>query len=268
MSMPRDLVLVRHGQSEANIIQKQVKDDPSAKAPEGFHNRHDSLMRLSRLGVSQAITTGDWIRREFPEGFDRYFVSPHNRAVETAGRMAIGGVWSIDDRWRERDWGEFGILNDEERQERFALSTLLKTQSKWYWRPAGGESLATEVRLRFEDILDTLHRELDGKRAIAVTHGETMEVARFVIERLLPNEWAEQEEDSNFKISNCQVLHYSRVNPNNGEIGDRIEWRRSVCAWDDERSWSDGEWVHLPPRKFSDEDLLTMVEGYPQLLES
>ena len=32
MAMPEDLVLVRHGQSESNIVQKRFKNDPDAVA--------------------------------------------------------------------------------------------------------------------------------------------------------------------------------------------------------------------------------------------
>jgi broad specificity phosphatase PhoE len=265
--MPRDLVLVRHGQSEANVIQKQRKEEPHALAPEGFYDRHDSRMRLSTLGVQQAEATGAWLRREFPEGFDRYYVSSLARTVETAGKLAIEGHWNIDDRWRERDWGEYGILDEPQQGERYELAKRLKTQSKWYWCPPGGESLATGVRLRFEDILETMHRELAEKRVIAVTHGETMEVARFVLERLLPEEWQQQELGEAFKLANCQILHFSRSNPTTGELGKRLEWRRSICAWDPERSWNDGGWVQLEHRRYSDEGLLGLIEAYPRLLE-
>lgn len=268
MAMPEDLVLVRHGQSEANIIQKRRKQTPDASAPEGFFDRHDSQMRLSALGVRQAETTGDWLRAEFPDGFDRYYVSSLARTIETAGKLAINGQWNIDDRWRERDWGEYGILSESEQQARYELSCKLKMQSKWYWCPPGGESLATGVRLRFEDILETMHRELAGKKVIAVTHGETMEVARFVLERLLPEEWQQQEHDEAFKLANCQILHYTRTNPGTGELSSRLEWRRSVCAWDENLSWSNGEWVRIDRRRYDDNELLRLVESRPRLLES
>jgi len=37
--MPTDLVLIRHGQSEANIVQRRFKEDPRAQAPDGFFDR-------------------------------------------------------------------------------------------------------------------------------------------------------------------------------------------------------------------------------------
>src|SRR6202012_157399 len=122
---------------------------------------------------------------------------------------------------------------------------------------------ASGVRLRFEDILETMHRELAGKKVIAVTHGETMEVARFVLERLLPEEWQQQEEGEDFKFSNCQILHYTRTNPSSGEQSSRLEWRRSICAGDESRSWNNGEWVHIERHRYNDGELLGLAEHYP-----
>ncbi len=130
--MPEDLVLVRHGQSEANIVQKRFKRDPQAAAPDGFFDRHDSEMRLSPTGRAQARAAGDWLRRNGLGTFDLYYVSPHVRTVETAATLALGGEWVIDVRWRERDWGEFGVLNQVERAERFALSQKLKDRDPSY----------------------------------------------------------------------------------------------------------------------------------------
>jgi broad specificity phosphatase PhoE len=267
MAMPRDLVLVRHGQSEANIIQSNRREFPDVPAPEGFHDRHDSRMRLSALGVEQAIATGEWLRAEFPDGFDRYEVSALARTIETAGMLALNGNWRIDDRWRERDWGEYGVLSGAEQQTRFDISHRLKSASKWYWCPPGGESLATGVRLRFEDILETMHREMADKRVIAVTHGEMIEVARFVLERLLPAEWEAQEASKEFKLSNCQILHFTRQDPETGELSPRLGWRRSICAWDPSLSWNGGAWEPIGRREFTDAQLLELVSVYPRLLE-
>lgn len=265
--MPVDLVLVRHGQSEANVIHGAYKRDPEAVAPEGFHDRHDSLMRLSALGIRQAVDTGDWLRKEFPEGFDRYFTSTLNRTLETAGHLALQGAWEPEDRWRERDWGEYGALTPAERtSEQYARTTRMKEQNPWYWTPPGGESLASGVSGRFRNILGTLNREASGQQVIAVTHGETMEVARFMLEKLLPSEWNAQQKQKEYKLENCQVLHYSRRNPETGEIADRMEWRRAVCAWDETKSWNEGEWVHIPKRTYTDEQLLEFAHVDSPLL--
>lgn len=266
MAMPQELVLVRHGQSEANVVQKQFKSDPTSVLPEGFEDRHDSRMRLSSLGCEQAAITGQWLQQEFPDGFDRYYVSPLTRTLETAGKLALNGAWTIDDRWRERDWGEYGVTTEQHPQ--YELSKKIREQTKWYWGPPGGESLASGVSLRFKDILGTLHREMAGKRVVAVTHGETIEVARVVLERLLPEEWLEQQRDEAYKVSNCQVMHYSRKDPATGVIGKHLEWRRSVCVWDEASSWQQGEWIKIERPTYTDQNLLALAEQHQHLLGS
>src|SRR6476620_2660087 len=109
MSMPNHLVFVRHGQSEANIVQNAEKDGLPLLAPEGFYDYHDWAYRLSDLGIQQAKTAGEWILRNIGDPkyyFDRCYVSPFLRARETAAY--VGGPaceWLIDERLKERDWG-------------------------------------------------------------------------------------------------------------------------------------------------------------------
>jgi len=266
MAMPEHLVLIRHGQSEANIVQRRFKHDPAAAAPVGFFDRHDSEMRLSPAGREQARAAGDWLRRAGLATFDRYYVSPHVRTAETAATLALGGDWSLDVRWRERDWGEFGVLNQAERAERFALSQRLKDQNKWYWCPPGGESLATGVHGRFRDILNTLHREGAGQRVLAVTHGEMIDVARFVLERLTPHQWLVQDADSAYNVRNCQILHYTRRDPATGRVDAKIRWMRSVCPWNEAYSWRGGDWIKVERRRYGDDELMELVANYPLLL--
>jgi broad specificity phosphatase PhoE len=266
MAMPEHLVLVRHGQSEANIVQKRFKQEPTAIAPAGFFDRHDSRMRLSPAGREQARSAGVWLRRNGLATFDRYYVSPHARTAETAAALALNGQWALDVRWRERDWGEFGVLNEVDRADRFGLSQKLREQNKWYWCPPGGESLATGVHGRFRDILDTLHREAAGRRVLAVTHGEMIDVARFVLERLTPEQWLVQDDDPAHAVRNCQIVHYTRRNPHDGALDPKVRWMRSVCPWDPAASWNGGQWTEIHRRLYTDDELTTMVETFPLLL--
>jgi broad specificity phosphatase PhoE len=223
-------------------------------------------MRLSPEGRAQARAAGDWLRGNGLDTFDRYYVSPHVRTAETAAMLALGGDWSVDVRWRERDWGEFGVLNQVERAARFALSQKLKEQNKWYWCPPGGESLATGVYGRFRDILNTLHREAAGQRVLAVTHAEMIDVARFVLERLTPQQWLVQDGDPAYHIRNCQLLHYTRRDPVSGLLDPRIRWVRSICPWDGAGSWRGGAWIEIRHRRFRDDELMELVSRYPLLL--
>jgi broad specificity phosphatase PhoE len=63
MTMPRDLLVVRHGESEGNVAQAAVKrgDDSLMRQLDTVHTE---LWRLSPLGRRQARAAGEWVRRE------------------------------------------------------------------------------------------------------------------------------------------------------------------------------------------------------------
>jgi len=238
-----------------------VKDGGSqVEVPAGFVERHDSFMRLSPLGVEQATATGEFLAAE-PD-FDRFYVSPHIRARETAHHLSLDGAWRIDDRVRERDYGEVAShipLDDETRR--------IRSLHEWYWKPNGGESMSTGVRLRAESIINSLYRRDGVNNAVIVAHGEFIRTAQFVIERLTPEALLRMEDNPALRIHNTMVVQYTRQNPNDPEeMASHYKWRRAVCPWDRSLDWDGGEWVSVAAVKFSDQDLLESVERYDRLL--
>lgn len=270
MSMPNDLVFVRHGESEANVVNFAAKLGDDSLRDEDFKARHDSDMRLTPLGVEQAQATGQWIRDHIGTDFDRYYVSPHRRTKETAASLGLNAVqgWMVNDLVRERDWGEYSNLTDGEREAHFPLTKQHRDLNPWYWAPPGGESLATGVRLRFERVLDTLHREMEKKRVLTVTHGEYMWVARFVLERMDVAEWLKTDDDKSQKIQNTMVLQYTRTDPERSDLtADKLMWVRAVCPWDEHKSINGGEWWEIERKTFSDDELLEQATELPRLLD-
>lgn len=263
MTLPKDLILIRHGQSEANVVQKS---EPGFAVPAGFATRHDSFMRLSTLGVTQAANAGDWLRANGMAENSQCYVSPHIRARETAANLNLNSSWFIDDLFRERDWGEYGGTAKEEQEIRFPYSYAAKAQMLWYWKPSGGESLATGVRYRVNAILDDL-RLLQGVNSVlAVTHGEFIRTMQFVLEGMTPEEWVKMDNDPKYSIKNCMVVHYSRVNPVTKEEHPTYNFRRLVNTQDEALSPDGGQWKELHRRKFSNEDLMKSVDAYAPLL--
>lgn len=226
MTLPVDLLVIRHGQSEANLRQQ----DPRGQTPNADC---DNRTLLTPRGVEQAKTAGDWLRRNGLTGADCYYTSPYMRARQTAALLGPEEAWIVDERWRERNAG--------------ATSPDLTRPlpHKWQWKPADGESLSTDVRQRFESILATLQCEAPDKRVIAVTHGKFMTVVRFVLEQMTIQEWLEK--DQHELIDNCQILYYSRRSPKTSAVASDICWMRSVCPWDSSRSWHHGQWLALGP---------------------
>jgi broad specificity phosphatase PhoE len=137
MAMPIDLVFVRHGQSEANIVQRADKDRRPHDMAEQVNNRPDWEQRLSPLGIQQARKAKEWIDRNLggAGSFDFRYFSPFLRTRETAayiGGPDCGG-WIIEDRVVERSWGIFGTLPRDQRKERFDL-TVAATPIVWAQR--------------------------------------------------------------------------------------------------------------------------------------
>lgn len=272
MAMPNDIIFVRHGQSEANIIQKATKTGTEHALEGVVRDRPDWQQRLSPKGITQAKIAKQWIDANLGgvDSFDGRYVSPFLRTRETAAY--IGGVetgeWTIDDRVVERSWGVYGIVAKAEQRSHFPLTMRLHETTPWYVRFDGGESMP-DVYGRFRDFQGTLHREQSGRRVIVVSHGDFINVARYGIERMRPEQWEAIDRDPKYTIRNCSITHYTRVNPDDPEdVRDKISWRRMVYPDAPDESPDNGEWVELPARqRFTGEELLQQVQLAPPLLE-
>jgi broad specificity phosphatase PhoE len=271
--MPLDLVFVRHGQSEANIVHELDKGEASQNPHLArINQRPDWQQRLSPKGIRQAKAAKQWIDTNIGgvASFDARYVSPFLRTRETAAY--VGGFdvkdWTIDDRVVERSWGVYGTVPRAEQRSQFPLTAALHQATPWYVRFDGGESMP-DVYSRFRDFQGTLHRENAHARVIVVSHGDFINVVRYGVERMRPEEWEAMDRDPRYTIRNCSVLHYSRVNPNDpSDVRDKIQWRRMVYPEALSESPDNGEWVELPHRqRFSGAELVEQAGMAPPLLE-
>ncbi|HVX23881.1 MAG TPA: histidine phosphatase family protein [Candidatus Saccharimonadales bacterium] len=250
--MPRDLVLVRHGQSEANVLQAQWKEGESPELPDWFEDRHDWQHPLSQEGREQARLAGQWILENIGDiaEFEGRFVSPYLRARQTAyevGRHVVS-FWS-DDRIIERDWGVYGVTPRPELDRLFPETQRMKRQSAWYARLDGGESM-NDIFYHVRDFFGTLHREYADKQVIAVTHGEKIWSTMYVVERLLPEAWQALEDEKSLRLTNGTVVHYTKINPEDPtDQRSKLSWRRISRPTEPETSPYGGQWVELPPRE-------------------
>jgi len=271
MAMPNELVFVRHGESEANIVQQADKDGRAHEMGELVYDRPDWEQRLSSSGIEQARRAKQWIDAHLGgvASFDFRYFSPFLRTRETAAY--IGGPdcddWIIEDRVVERSWGLYGAISRGDREKMFELTTKMYKQSPWYTKLEGGES-RYEVSDRFRDFQGTLHREAAGKRVLVVTHGDFMGIARYNIERMLPEQFEQVEHDRSQILRNCSILHYSRRNPaDDSDVREKLNWRRIVHPPDVESSPFGGRWVELPARpKYTGAALLSQAERAARLI--
>jgi broad specificity phosphatase PhoE len=271
MAMPNDLVFVRHGESEANIVQLADKSGQAHARNGEVFDRPDWEQRLSSRGIEQVKLAKIWVDENLGGAcsFDRRYFSPFLRTRETAAYL--GGEdcadWVMDDRVVERSWGIYGMLSRAEREKQFERTAKMYRQSPWYTKLDGGES-RYEVSDRFRDFQGTLHREAEGLRVIVVTHGDFMGVARYNLERMLPEQFEQVEHDKPQDVKNCAIFHYSRVNPRDrSDVRDKLSFRRLVNPTDVASSPFDGDWQELPKRpKFTGAALLAQAERAPRMI--
>lgn len=261
MSMPKDLLFVRHGESEANVIQHYTKNNQEHPDAADVYATPDWQIKLSEKGETQPPIAGKWLLdnlgHDALEAAKKYH-SPYLRARQTAALLGIpdGEGWLSDDRVVERSWGIYGTLPLHKQRELFPMTTQHKEVNPWYASLEGGESLASGVLMRQRNLLDSLHREADDV-ALIVAHGEFMWVARSDLERMSPEEFEELDKDDAQRIRNCSILHYTRVNPEDPEhVEDRIKWMRFIYPDNPGGSPYDGQWRELTKPKYSTAEML------------
>jgi NAD+ kinase len=273
MTMPIDLVLVRHGESEGNIANKRSRAGDHSAFTDEFRHRHSSHWRLTSCGVQQAKAAGQWLRQQFDRGegnapFDRFYASEYVRALETAAHLELPGAeWFRSAYLRERDWGQLDVMSDEERRQLFATELARRDRDGFYWAPPGGESMAS-LCLRIDRILSTLHRECSDQRIIVVCHGEVLWAFRVLLERMTQPQYRalDASDDPKDHLHNGHILHYTRRDPERGTLAPRYEWMRSVCPWDPKRSRNDWRAIERP--RFTNAALLDEVEKIPRLVDN
>lgn len=268
MTMPINLVLIRHGESEGNVATKRSRQgDDSLYTPE-FLARHSSSWRLTAKGREQARRAGAWIREHLTGvAFGRHYASEYVRAMETAALLELPGArWHVDFRLRERDWGDLDVVTDADRRAHFERNLKRRHVQPFFWTPPNGESMADVCATRVESVLDTLHRECSDTSVVMVLHGELMWGFRVRLERMSQRRYVELDlsDDPKDRIHNCQVLHYTRLDPTTGALSRHYGWMRSVCPTDPSKSRN--AWEPIVRRVYSNEELLEEVELTPRLL--
>lgn len=270
MTLPIDLVLVRHGQSEGNAAKRLSERGEHSTLGDVFRDRHTRSFRLTALGRKQAIAAGKWIRKEFfkdPIGFDRYYTSEYARAMETSGLLGLlDAEWFRDFNLTERNWGHLDALPENERLKQYGEQLRLRDIEPFFWTPDNGESFA-ELCRRLRDVLQTLHRECRDKRVIIVCHGEVMWAFRVLLERMPQQTFKELHlsKDAKHRINNCQILHYTRRNPDTGKLAEHADWMRAVRPTESP-VWDTG-WQKIVRPRYTNEELLREVESYPAILK-
>ena len=272
--LPIHTIFVRHGKSEGNEAGERARpplSDESAYTRE-FIDRHSAYWRLTDQGIREAKNAGhwlkDWLHERKEHLFQGHFVTSHLRGLETAGHLDLPyAKWKIQPLLRERDWGHLDTMPPSRRAEVFPYDVMgQKSSAPLNWTPPNGEDLLTKS-LFVDRVLQTLHREYsDADDVVIVCHGETMLAADMLLRRLSFEDLRRitRSRDPRDKIHNCQIIVYSRRDPDTGVLYSSPRWRLSVCPWDTTRS--NDVWEPIVRKTYSNDDLLSLVGKYPRLV--
>ncbi len=257
--LPIDLIFVRHGQSEGNLAARMSeKGDNSFFTPE-FRDRHSRSFRLTDKGIEQAKAAGEWLRKNVPMPLDHFYVSDHIRAKETAVYLDLPQAqWNDKYVLRERDQALVGnYLNHK--QDHF---------DQFFSYPAGwGESIATLCFRLKSGFFDELEKECQSETetAIAVCHGHVMRAAEVIAEDLGHDDFVrlDSSKEPTDRILNCQIIWYTRRDPDTLVECSKFVAVRSVCA---HGLKGDYGWRRIQRHRYSNEDLMAEVQKYPRHL--
>jgi broad specificity phosphatase PhoE len=163
MSAPRQIIMVRHGQSEANMDQTLYNRVPDYRIP------------LTELGLEQATAAGERIRAQLDGQKVCIYVSPYLRAYQTLEALKLGDLVDRvieEPRLREQDWANFQDPSDIADQRE-----LRNAYGHFFYRFRDGES-GSDVFDRVSSFMETLYRHWNkpayAPNTLLVTHGLTM----------------------------------------------------------------------------------------------
>ena len=187
MGVVAELLLVRHGQSLANVAFPAADKDGLLEAEV---SGRDAEVPLTEYGQAQAAALGEWIGDRPEDELPQVVItSPYLRARET-WRIAAekSGVAlpepTTDDRLVDRLLGDLEMLTRAAVTQRFPGEAQRRAEAGEYrYTPPGGESFA-DIEVRLGSFLDDLHRDHAGQRVIVIAHDAVVLMMRAVIEQL------------------------------------------------------------------------------------
>ncbi len=181
--MERLLVLIRHGQSEWNLLNLFT----GWKDPD-----------LTEKGVAEARVAGRMLKaRGF--AFDIAYTSVLLRAehtlkllLEELGQVGLETV--RDEALNERDYGELTGLNKDEARKKWGEEQVLLWRRSYDVPPPGGESLKDTLARALPYYLKMILPDvLMGKRVLVPAHGNSLRALIMAIEGLSPEEILKRE---------------------------------------------------------------------------
>lgn len=189
---PKNIIIIRHGESEANIDKALYESNP------------DHLMQLTKKGKDQCIDCGKSLQTLLNGKKITVWNSPYTRTRQTS-QIVLSQIKNAeirikeDPRLREQEWGNFYTLDQaaKENEDR-------KRHSYFFYRIKDGESGA-DVYDRISTFLETLYRDFQNdewtQTLLISTHGITSLIflMRFF-------HWNYEEYEAADRFKNCDYV--------------------------------------------------------------
>ena len=205
---PRELVLVRHGESVGNLADDEAREQHAERLDIELR---DADVPLSDTGRAQAEAVGQHLARlERDQRPELVVCSPYRRAAQTAEDALEGGGLDVDlvvdERLRERDLGAFDRLTWRGIEAQYATEAERRNHvGKFYYQPPSGESWC-DVTLRVRSLLADLREGYEGRRVWMFTHQAVIMSFRYVLENLTEQELLDI--DKRERLPNCSMTSY------------------------------------------------------------
>jgi probable phosphoglycerate mutase len=208
--MVAELILVRHGQSLANVAFAAADADGLMEVAV---SGRDAEVPLTETGEEQAAALGRWLAALPAERRPQVVItSPYLRARETWRIAAEASGLDLpapttDDRLVDRLMGDLELLTRAAIAARFPDEAGRRaTAGEFEYTPPGGESFA-DIAVRLRSFLDDLHDRHPGERVIVVAHDAVVLMMRAVIEELGWDEVLRVEEESG-NVRNASITRF------------------------------------------------------------
>ena len=183
-----DIILIRHAESEINVIGEAYQRGNDLFTPEVL-TTPDAAFPLTRVGIHHAHDLGNWLRETY--GLKRFVAttSEYRRAEQTYTELGFKQSACIESALDEHDWGDFmrsHPLNSS--KQRFSFDRHYATDCTV--QAPHGESTA-DVYRRVSQYWRQ-NREHFTTTQLIVSHERTLIVLQMVIEgiQLTDQNWA------------------------------------------------------------------------------
>lgn len=253
MGWPRKLVLVRHAESEGNVLSVEER----ARWDKSSHE-----YKLTKRGKKQAEITGEYLKEEFGN-FDAHYSSYYTRARETLAIMCPGVKVLEDSRLAEAQRGIWHSMTEDEIARIFPHEIeRKKREGLYHHRPLGGENWP-DIEIRIHGFRGTLNCYHEGENVIVIVHGNWLNLFRKVNDHLSTEEVLRRYSlDNRGVVDNASVTVYEGRSVNGKprlvlKEENIVPWKARLCSncngtgWELEGSADDPIKVHCAACDFT-----------------